>query len=157
MVSLYSPGCPGTHSVDQAGLHLRNAPAPASQVSQWWHVPPLPGQIVISHHVSARRSKRTFNCQVIYFHPTPIFKTHSQACTHMYKCTHIHAHIHTHFKVFVIIVCGCLLSCISVHHVHAVLSETREGITFPGTGMTDDCKLLCWALNLLSTSESSPL
>jgi hypothetical protein len=27
-----SPGCPGTHSVDQAGLELRNPPAPASQV-----------------------------------------------------------------------------------------------------------------------------
>jgi hypothetical protein len=31
-VSLYSPGCPGTHSVDQAGLKLRNSPASASQV-----------------------------------------------------------------------------------------------------------------------------
>jgi hypothetical protein len=31
-VSLYSPGCPGTHSVDQAGLELRNPPACASQV-----------------------------------------------------------------------------------------------------------------------------
>jgi len=31
-VSLCSPGCPGTHSVDQAGLKLRNLPAPASQV-----------------------------------------------------------------------------------------------------------------------------
>jgi hypothetical protein len=31
-VSLYSPGCPGTHSVDQAGLKLRNLPASASQV-----------------------------------------------------------------------------------------------------------------------------
>jgi hypothetical protein len=29
-VSLCSPGCPGTHSVDQAGLELRNPPAPAS-------------------------------------------------------------------------------------------------------------------------------
>jgi hypothetical protein len=29
-VSLYSPGCPGTHSVDQAGLELRNPPASAS-------------------------------------------------------------------------------------------------------------------------------
>jgi hypothetical protein len=27
-----SPGCPGTHSVDQAGLELRNSPASASQV-----------------------------------------------------------------------------------------------------------------------------
>jgi hypothetical protein len=31
-VSLYSPGCPGTHSVDQAGLKLRNPPASASRV-----------------------------------------------------------------------------------------------------------------------------
>jgi hypothetical protein len=29
---LCSPGCPGTHSVDQAGLELRNPPASASQV-----------------------------------------------------------------------------------------------------------------------------
>jgi hypothetical protein len=26
----YSPSCPGTHSVDQAGLELRNPPASAS-------------------------------------------------------------------------------------------------------------------------------
>jgi hypothetical protein len=32
MDSLYSPGYPGTHSVDQAGLELRNSPASASQV-----------------------------------------------------------------------------------------------------------------------------
>ena len=31
-VSLCSPGCPGTHSVDQAGLELRNPPACASRV-----------------------------------------------------------------------------------------------------------------------------
>jgi hypothetical protein len=31
-VSLYSPGCPGTHFVDQAGLKLRNPPASAPQV-----------------------------------------------------------------------------------------------------------------------------
>jgi hypothetical protein len=31
-VSLCSTGCPGTHSVDQAGLELRNLPASASQV-----------------------------------------------------------------------------------------------------------------------------
>jgi hypothetical protein len=31
-VSLCSPGCPGTHSVDRAGLELRNPPASASQV-----------------------------------------------------------------------------------------------------------------------------
>jgi hypothetical protein len=31
-VSLCIPGCPGTHSVDQAGLKLRNPPPSASQV-----------------------------------------------------------------------------------------------------------------------------
>jgi hypothetical protein len=31
-VSLYSPGCPGTQFVDQAGLKLRNPPASASQM-----------------------------------------------------------------------------------------------------------------------------
>jgi hypothetical protein len=31
-VSLYSLGCPGTHSVNQAGLELRNLPAAASRV-----------------------------------------------------------------------------------------------------------------------------
>ena len=31
-VSLYILGCPGTHSVDQASLELRNPPAPTSQM-----------------------------------------------------------------------------------------------------------------------------
>jgi hypothetical protein len=31
-VSLYSLGCPGTHSVDKAGLKLRNQPVSASQM-----------------------------------------------------------------------------------------------------------------------------
>jgi hypothetical protein len=31
-VSLCIPGCPGTHSVEQAGLELRNPPASASRV-----------------------------------------------------------------------------------------------------------------------------
>jgi hypothetical protein len=31
-VSVFSPGYPGTHSVDQAGLKLRNLPASALQV-----------------------------------------------------------------------------------------------------------------------------
>jgi hypothetical protein len=31
-VSPCSPGCPGTHFVDQAGFKLRNLPASASQV-----------------------------------------------------------------------------------------------------------------------------
>ena len=31
-ISLCSPGCPGTHYVDQVGLELRNPPASASRV-----------------------------------------------------------------------------------------------------------------------------
>jgi hypothetical protein len=31
-VSQYSPGCPGTHFVDEAGIELRNLHASASQV-----------------------------------------------------------------------------------------------------------------------------
>jgi hypothetical protein len=32
LFSGFSPGCPGTHFVDQAGLELRNLPDSASQV-----------------------------------------------------------------------------------------------------------------------------
>jgi hypothetical protein len=40
-VSLCSPGCPGTHPVEQAGLELRNPPASASR---------LPGIKGVCHH-----------------------------------------------------------------------------------------------------------
>jgi hypothetical protein len=33
-VSLYSPGCPGTHFVDQSGLKLRNSPVSTSRVTK---------------------------------------------------------------------------------------------------------------------------
>jgi hypothetical protein len=45
-VSLCSSGCPGTHSVDQAGLELRNLPSSASQVLGVRSAPPLPSQRV---------------------------------------------------------------------------------------------------------------
>jgi hypothetical protein len=47
MVSLCSPGCPGTHSVDQAGLELRNPPASASRVLGLKAWPPLLGLIYL--------------------------------------------------------------------------------------------------------------
>jgi hypothetical protein len=43
-VSLYNPGCPGTHFVDQAGLELRNPPASASQVLGLKACTTTPGQ-----------------------------------------------------------------------------------------------------------------
>jgi hypothetical protein len=44
-VSQYSPGCPGTHSVDQAGLKLRNLPASAFQVLGLKACATTPGRI----------------------------------------------------------------------------------------------------------------
>jgi hypothetical protein len=44
-VSLYSPGCPGTHFVDQAGLKLRNLPASVSQVLELKACTTTPGYI----------------------------------------------------------------------------------------------------------------
>jgi hypothetical protein len=44
-VSLYSPGCPGTHFVDQAGLELRNLPA--SQVLGLKACATIPGFVVV--------------------------------------------------------------------------------------------------------------
>jgi hypothetical protein len=46
-VSLYSPGCPGTHSVDQAGLKLRNPPASASRVLGYKGVPGFPKILIL--------------------------------------------------------------------------------------------------------------
>ena len=45
-VSLYSLGCPGTHSVDQAGLELRNPPVSASRVLGLKAVPPRPALVL---------------------------------------------------------------------------------------------------------------
>jgi hypothetical protein len=40
-VSLCSPGCPGTHSVNQAGrqIHLRLPPAPSARIKGVHHYP----------------------------------------------------------------------------------------------------------------------
>jgi hypothetical protein len=43
MVSLYSPGCPGTHFVVQAGLELRNPPASACRVLRLKACATMPG------------------------------------------------------------------------------------------------------------------
>jgi hypothetical protein len=46
-VSLCGPGCPGTHSVDQAGLKLRNPPASASRVLGLKACATTPGHIYL--------------------------------------------------------------------------------------------------------------
>jgi hypothetical protein len=47
-VSLYNPGCPGTHFVDQAGLELRNPPASASGVLRLKACATTPGSLLAS-------------------------------------------------------------------------------------------------------------
>jgi hypothetical protein len=55
-VSLYSPGCPGTHSVDQAGLELRNPPASASRVLGLKVCATMPGSGLTSYSKLASSS-----------------------------------------------------------------------------------------------------
>jgi hypothetical protein len=45
-VSLYSPNCPGTRFVDQAGLELRNLPASASRVQGLKVCATMPGSLL---------------------------------------------------------------------------------------------------------------
>jgi hypothetical protein len=74
-VSLCSLGCPGTPSVDQAGLELRNPPASASQVLGLKAWPPLPGpasQVLLKAEVRAQTDRQTD------------------------RQTHTHTHTHTH-------------------------------------------------------------
>ena len=48
-VSLCSPGCLGTHFVDQTGLELRNPPASASQVLGLKACAIMPGALATSY------------------------------------------------------------------------------------------------------------
>jgi hypothetical protein len=57
-VSLCSPGCPGTHFVDQAGLELRNTPASASRVLGSKVCTTMPGQIFIR-----KKKRKPLNCK----------------------------------------------------------------------------------------------
>jgi hypothetical protein len=69
-VSLYSPGCPGTHSVDQAGLELRNLPASASRVLGLKACATMPGlNLIFKGHV--------FKDYLYLFYPIEIYYTYN--------------------------------------------------------------------------------
>jgi hypothetical protein len=76
--SLCSPGCPGTHFVDQAGLELRNPPASASPVlglkvcatTAWPGIPTV--------------LKMTFSFNFLHF---------NYLCEGGYICMHMPSHI----------------------------------------------------------------
>ncbi|GAB1286155.1 Probable ATP-dependent RNA helicase DDX31 [Apodemus speciosus] len=64
-VSLCTPGCPGTHSVDQAGLELRNLPASASQVQGLQACATATGTTRLAINYFLRNSYSMFNSKVI--------------------------------------------------------------------------------------------
>jgi hypothetical protein len=59
-VSLYSPGCPGTHFVDQAGLKLRNLPASAYWVLGLKACATMPGEINNLTWTKSKEGKDTY-------------------------------------------------------------------------------------------------
>jgi hypothetical protein len=65
-VSLYSPGYPGTHFVDQAGLELRNLPAFASQVLGLKACATTPGSLIFS--IKTIDTDYRYSCVCIYIY-----------------------------------------------------------------------------------------
>ena len=59
-VSLYSPGCPGAHFVDQAGLELRNPPASASRVLGLKACATTPGSYLLLDGICVPSTRRLF-------------------------------------------------------------------------------------------------
>jgi hypothetical protein len=59
-VSLYSPGCPGTHFVDQAGLKLRILPASASRVLGLKVCATMPGMLLFSFIIICKYTVAVF-------------------------------------------------------------------------------------------------
>jgi hypothetical protein len=59
----FETGCPGTHSVDQAGLELRNPPASASQVLGLKACATTPGSFPILYDMRLRSQAYLVLCQ----------------------------------------------------------------------------------------------
>jgi hypothetical protein len=70
-VSLYSPGCPGTHS-DQAGLELRNSPASASRVLGLKAYATTPGVVNINWVFLPHLKSFSFQIQSLYIYNNPL-------------------------------------------------------------------------------------
>jgi hypothetical protein len=71
-VSLCSPGCPGTHFIDQAGLELRNLPASASPVLGLKACATTPGWIFFFNWIFS-----LFTFQMLSPFLVPLWKTSS--------------------------------------------------------------------------------
>jgi hypothetical protein len=74
-VSLCGPGCPGTHSVEQAGLGLRNPPASASQVlglQACATTAPPPKLLFIISYITNQKKKNLFTPENIFLNPNQL-------------------------------------------------------------------------------------
>jgi hypothetical protein len=73
-VSLYSPSCPETHSVDQADLELRNPPVSASQVLGLKACATTPGSM-LSFERTAFSIELTSSSQMLWLNTCGIHET----------------------------------------------------------------------------------
>ncbi|GAB1294989.1 Ectonucleotide pyrophosphatase/phosphodiesterase family member 3 [Apodemus speciosus] len=71
-VSLCSPGCPGTHSGDQAGLELRNPPASASQVLGLQACATTPGETIVLKSQDTAHSNSVGDGVCLWFDLPPV-------------------------------------------------------------------------------------
>ena len=77
-VSLCSPGCPGTHFVDQAGLELRNPPASAPQVLGLQACTAKPGKRTLSRAVVVHAFNPSRGRQISEFEASLVYKVSSR-------------------------------------------------------------------------------
>jgi hypothetical protein len=107
--SLCSPGCPGTHSVDQAGLELRNPPASASQVLGLKACVTMPSgkfkktnHFCVSDHISNTFTQFLMVCNF----PSQVVQAHN--CVYMWCVC-----------LYIWYVCVCLhVECVSMWYMH---------------------------------------
>ena len=87
-VSLCSPGCPGTHSVEQAGLELRNLPVSASQV--------LGSKVCVTTVWQRTLVKKKFHIIEAHIapHPHPRIKQYTvESIWHLFSVIKLHNHL----------------------------------------------------------------
>jgi hypothetical protein len=96
-VSLYSPGCPRTHSVDQAGLELRNPPASASQVLGLKACATMPGLLFLNNSHSDWDETESLPSFSLHFLMVKGFGIHIHIDNiHTYRIHIQHTHHTTH-------------------------------------------------------------
>jgi hypothetical protein len=109
-VSRCSPGCPGTHFVDQASLKLRNLPASASQVLGLKACTTTPGLICSFKNkpILLKLFLHLCVCVCVHVHVrVPLF---AHMCVHVLVsvCALVYTHVY-------MCVCACTCVCLCMH------------------------------------------